>query len=147
MNINDAFPSNYLKASDLGDVQPVCTIDRVEIEPVGRDREMKPIVFFKSKQKGLVLNKTNSKKIAEIAGSPDTDDWPGVAVKLYATETEFGGETVECIRIKSAKPTTIRKSASTNGKASHATTSRPEPPPAVEREPGSDDVTADDIGF
>lgn len=106
MNINDAFPSNYLKASDLGDAQPVVTIDRVEIEPVGRDKEMKPIVFFQGKTKGLVLNKTNSKKIAEIATSPDTDDWAGVAVKLYATETEFGGETVECIRIKNPKGST-----------------------------------------
>lgn len=110
MNINDAFPSNYLKASDLGDAQPVVTIDRVELEPVGRDKEMKPIVYFTGKQKGLVLNKTNSKKIAEIATSPDTDDWAGVAVKLYATETEFAGETVECIRIKSAAPKGPRQS-------------------------------------
>lgn len=133
MNINDAFPSNYLKASDLGDVQPVVVIDRVEIEPVGRDKEMKPIVFFKGKQKGLVLNKTNSKKIAEIASSPDTDDWAGISVKLYATETEFGGETVECIRIKAAKPQAAPRRAAT--------------PPPAEREPGADDVTADDIGF
>lgn len=135
MNINDAFPSNYLKASDLGEVQPVCTIDRVEIEAVGRDKEMKPVLYFKGKQKGLVLNKTNSKKIAEISGSPDTDDWGGVAVKLYATETEFGGETVECIRIKAAKPVAAARRAA-----------QP-PPPPVEREPGSDDVAADDIGF
>ena len=130
MNINDAFPSNYLKASDLGDVQPVCAIDRVEIEPVGRDKEMKPIVYFKGKQKGLVLNKTNSKKIAEISGSPDTDDWGGVSVKLYATETEFGGETVECIRIKAAKPVAAARRAA-----------QPPPPPPA-REPGDDDAPA-----
>lgn len=136
MNINDAFPSNYLKASDLGDRQPVVTIDRVEIEPIGRDREMKPVLFFHGKQKGLVLNKTNSKKIAEIAGSPDTDDWAGVAVVIYATETEFGGETVECIRIKTTKP----KAAARNRPA-------PVTPPPTERQPGEDDVTADDIVF
>lgn len=102
MNINDAFPSNYLKASDLGEAQPVVTIERVEMEPVGRTKEMKPVVYFAGKQKGMVLNKTNSKKIAEIASSPDTDDWAGVAVKLYATEVDFQGETVEAIRIKSA---------------------------------------------
>ena len=103
MNINDAFPSHYLKASDLGDAQPVVTIDRVEIEAVGRDKEMKPVVYFQGKEKGIVLNKTNSKKIAQIASSPDTDDWRGVKVILYATETEFGGETVECIRVKQSK--------------------------------------------
>lgn len=103
MNINDAFPSHYLKASDLGDVQPVVTIDRVEIEAVGRDKEMKPVVYFIGKEKGIVLNKTNSKKIAQIASSPDTDDWRGVRVTLYVAETEYGGDTVDCIRIKSGK--------------------------------------------
>jgi hypothetical protein len=100
MNINDAFPSHYLKASDLGEAQPIVAIDRVEVEPVGRGKEMKPIVYFAGKQKGMVLNKTNSKKIAEIAGSPDTDDWSGVNIKLFATEVDFQGETVEAIRVK-----------------------------------------------
>lgn len=102
MNINDAFPSNYLKASDLGESQPVVTIDRVEVEPVGRGKEMKPVIYFAGKQKGMVLNKTNSKKIAEIAGSHDTDDWHGTQVKLFATEVDFQGETVEAIRVKAA---------------------------------------------
>jgi len=102
LNIDSAFPSKYLKASDLGENQPVVTIDRVEVEPIGRDREMKPVVYFKGKEKGVVLNKTNARKIAELAGSSDTDDWNGVQVRLYATETEFGGETFECIRIKAA---------------------------------------------
>ena len=108
MKISDAFPSNYLKASDLGDAQPVVKIAQVKSEAIGRDKELKPVVYFDGKSKGLVLNKTNAKKITEIAGSDDTDDWAGVSVKLYATETEFSGETVECIRIKApgakAKP-------------------------------------------
>lgn len=136
MNINDAFPSNYLKASDLGETQPVVTIDRVEVEPVGRGREMKPVIYFAGKQKGMVLNKTNSKKIAEIAGSPDTDDWHGVAVKLFATEVDFQGETVEAIRVKNPKANGARPA------------SRPvvPPPPPVEELP-SYDITDDDIPF
>lgn len=102
MNIDSAFPSNYLKASDLGDKSPVVTIDRIEVEPIGRDKEIKPVIYFQGKEKGLVLNKTNAKKIAELTGSKDTDDWAGCQVRIYATETEFGGETVECIRIKAA---------------------------------------------
>ena len=121
MNINSAFPSNYLKASDLGEAQPVVTIDRVTVEPVGRDKEMKPVVYFQGKTKGIVLNKTNSKKIAEIAESHETDDWAGVQIKLYATEVEFSGEQVEAIRIKAPKQTAKAK------------------PKPVEREPGEDD--------
>ena len=120
MNINSAFPSNYLKASDLGEAQPVVTIDRVTVEPVGRDKEMKPVVYFQGKTNGIVLNKTNSKKIAEIAGSHETEDWTGVQIKLYATEVEFSGEQVEAIRIKSPKQAKAK-------------------PKPVEREPGEDD--------
>jgi hypothetical protein len=99
-NINDAFPSNYLKASDLAGRQAVVTMDRVEFEPVGREREMKAVLYFVGKQKGMVLNKTNAKKITDITQSALTEEWPGHAIVLYPTETEFGGETVECIRIK-----------------------------------------------
>jgi hypothetical protein len=104
VNIDSAFPSNYLKASDLGDSSPVVTIDRMEIEPVGRNKEMKPVLYFEGKEKGLVLNKTNAVKIASLVGTKDTDEWAGQRVRLYATETEFGGESVECIRIKAAGP-------------------------------------------
>lgn len=133
MNINDAFPSNYLKASDLGEAQPVVTIDRVEVEPVGRGKEMKPVVYFAGKQKGMVLNKTNSKKIMEIAGSADTDDWHGVQVKLFATEVDFQGETVEAIRIKAPVAKAGRRV--------------PAPPPPVQEEPEFVAITDDEIPF
>ena len=108
MNIDSAFPSHYLKASDLGDKSSVVTIDRIEVEPIGRDKEMKPVLYFQGKDKGLVLNKTNAKKIAEVTGSKDTDDWAGCQIRIYATETEFAGESVECIRVKGAAAQTAK---------------------------------------
>lgn len=126
-NINDAFPSNYLKASDLKGAEPVVTIDHVAFEPVGRQREMKAVLYFAGKDKGLVLNKTNATKITQITGSPETDDWAGMRIKLYPTETEFAGESVECIRIKAA-PSNGRPAA-------------PPPPPP------SEPLTDDDIPF
>ena len=130
-NIHDAFPSNYLKASDLKGTQPVVVIDRVEFEPVGHQKEMKPILYFAGKEKGVVLNKTNSRKIAELAGSPETDDWQGFRVRLFSTHVEFQGESVEAIRIKAAPP----------ANAAAPPARRPAPAP-VEREPGDDDITA-----
>lgn len=107
-NINEAFPSKYLKASDLqGRTVPV-VIERVEFEPVGQSREMKPVVYFEGKEKGLVLNKTNSTKIVQIAGSTETDDWNGIRVAIYPTETSFQGDQVECVRIKSAQASSGR---------------------------------------
>jgi hypothetical protein len=128
MNIDSAFPSNYLKASDLGDKQPVVTIDRVEVEPIGRDREIKPVIYFQGKEKGLVLNKTNAKKIAELSGSKDTEDWAGCQVRIYATETEFGGETVECVRIKAV------------GSTKPAPAVKPKPEPAAVAEIADDEI-------
>jgi hypothetical protein len=51
----------------------------------------------------MVLNVTNAKKIAQIAGSAETEDWGGTTIAIYPTEVEFGGETVEAIRVKVAK--------------------------------------------
>lgn len=137
-NINDAFPSNYLKASDLQGHQAVVTIDRVEFEPVGRDREMKAVVYFIGKQKGLVLNKTNARKITEVTGSALTEEWHGLAIVLYQTEAEFGGETVECIRVKPVQKAKMQRM-----------TPAP-PPPKPEPEPERELVgalTDDDIPF
>ena len=131
-NIHDAFPSKYLRASDLGGESPVVTIDRVDFEPVGRAREMKGVVYFTGKTKGLVLNKTNATKIAEVVGSLETDDWPASRVQLYATEVEFQGDMVETIRCKA--PVNARKPAQ-----------KPTPvqPPPVEEPP----MDADEIPF
>ncbi len=102
-NIHDAFPSKYLRATDLAGGTPLVTIDRVDFEPVGRTREMKGVVYFVGKNKGLVLNKTNALKIEEIAGSAETDEWAGTKVQLYQTEVEFQGDTVETIRCRAPK--------------------------------------------
>lgn len=126
MNINSAFPSSYLKASDLNDSAVVVTIREVKVEQVGRDKDAKLVAYFQGKEKGLVLNKTNARKIAEITGSQDTDDWAGSQIMIYPTETEFAGDTVECIRVK--PPTQKRKPA-------------PAPEPAVP----AGDVAEDDI--
>jgi hypothetical protein len=103
VDIRNEFPSKYLKASDLGLNQPVVTIDRVERDKVGRGQDTKPVIYFSGKEKGLVLNKTNANKIIELTGSAVTEEWTGFRVILFATTTEFGGETVECIRVKAAK--------------------------------------------
>ena len=123
MDINKAFPSKFLKASDLGDAQPVVTIDHVSMEEVGKDKDSRPIVYFVGKDKGLVLNKTNANKIVTLLQSGVTEEWEGQKIRLYATETTFGGDTVECIRVKAASP---------NGKQRvvlEKTRAKPEPEP------------------
>lgn len=132
MNVNQAFPSRYLRPADVGDSEPVVTIDRVELEEVGRTKEVKPVCYFVGKSKGLILNRTNARKIEELVGSAETEDWPGHRVRLCVSAVEFGGETVDALRIKPA-------GASVPGPAAKSTARRA---PLV-----SEETTADDIPF
>lgn len=97
MNINNAFPSTYLKAADLQGRRANVTIENVQFEDIGGDE--KPVVYFQNKSRGMVLNKTNANMIAEIANSTETDEWPGVKICLYATKVDFQGRRVDAIRV------------------------------------------------
>src|SRR5688572_15517001 len=111
MNIETAFPSKYLRAADLnGAVVPV-TIDRPTQQQVGRDRELKPVLYFSGQTKGLVINKTNARKIAELTGEANTDDWAGHRVALFPMDVEFEGKTVPAIRVKAAPVQSTRPPA------------------------------------
>ncbi len=111
MNINEAFPSKYLKAGDLPDEgSQSFTIEKVSFEEIGlgRDKEKKPVIYFDEIHKGLVLNKTNARTIAKALDSEEFNQWTGKVVSLYRAEVEFQGEMVEAIRVKlksGGKPT------------------------------------------
>ena len=97
MNIDQAFPSKWLRASDLLGREAIVAIDRVAMTEL--DDDTKPVVYFSGKQKGLVLNKTNGNAIKHLYG-PDTDNWTGKHVVLFATTVEFRGDLVDAIRVK-----------------------------------------------
>lgn len=101
MNINAAFPSTYLKASDLQGRRVTIGIDRVAIEDVGG--EHKPVLYFLGRDRGLVLNKTNGSIIAEMYG-PETDDWHGRSITLYPARVEYQGKIVDAIRVHLVAP-------------------------------------------
>lgn len=97
MDINAAFPSTYLKAADLQGRNVPVIIEYVEMEDIGGDH--KPVIHFKGKERGLVLNKTNASTIAQMHGS-DTDGWAGKSITLFASQTDFQGRSVPCIRVR-----------------------------------------------
>lgn len=102
MNINNEFPSKWLKADDLGGKEVKVTIEGVNREEVGSNNDTKPVVYFKGHDKGVVLNKTNAQNIADTYG-PETDGWTGKDVILFTTWVDFQGKSVEAIRIRPAK--------------------------------------------
>lgn len=102
MDINSAFPSDWLKATDLQGRPVRLIITEVVTEKVGDD--YRPIVHFQKTKKGLVLNKTNSNSIAEVYGT-ETDNWTGCIIELYPDKTDYQGKRVDCIRIRVPRET------------------------------------------
>lgn len=97
MKISDEFPSAYLKASDLGGREVRLTMANVEREKIGTDT--KPILYFKGKEKGLVLNKTNAYAIGDAYGE-DTEDWYDQPIILFSIKTEYQGKIVDGLRCR-----------------------------------------------
>lgn len=104
MNINEAFPSNYIKASDLQGRSAPVVISHVVMEQLGDDN--KAVLYFFKKRKGMVLNKTNANSIASMYGE-DTDGWEGKEITLYSAEVDFQGRMVEAIRIRAPGDMTV----------------------------------------
>ena len=113
MNLNDAFPSKYLKAGDLPEEgSQTVTIEKIGLEEVGRDKQTKPVIYFEELDRGLVCNKTNARTIARALGSEDFDDWIGRKIALYRADVDFQGEMVEAIRVRLPKaPAPLRKAS------------------------------------
>jgi hypothetical protein len=112
MNINETFPSKWIKAADLQGKAHLVKMNYVKLEEIGEDR--KPVLYFIGKERGLVLNKTNANVIAMMYG-PDTENWGGGEIEIYPTETDFQGKRVSAIRVK--MPT--RQIAPQNGQPDH----------------------------
>ena len=115
-NINDMFPSKYLKASDVGDTDLALTIVAVDEETIGQgsDADIKSVVYFSETPKGMVLNKTNAKAIASLYGD-ESDDWAGTQIRLYATEVDFKGEQMLALRVRLRAPQPARQRTAVTG--------------------------------
>lgn len=125
-DINDVFPSKHLKAADLKGQTVRVTIDRYEFEMLGQgaQAQRKPVLYFRGKDKGLVLNKTNANNIALMHG-PELDDWAGCDIEMFPTMTDFQGKSVEAIRCKP-----VRAVTSTPQKRQQAVVDDRNPPPS-----------------
>lgn len=53
--------------------------------------------------KPLILNATNGKTIAKLYG-PFVQDWEEKQITMFASTTKFGGDIVECVRIRPVAP-------------------------------------------
>lgn len=138
----------HLYAFDLDGRDVTLQIEKVfagEVQGEKGRKSKKPIIKFVGKDKKLAVNKTNGKTIAALYGK-ETEQWVGQGLTLYPTTTDFGGETVECIRIRPVKPE--RKAPANGGgktspRASNGPQQTAKPPPAADTPPISEEEAAE----
>lgn len=84
--------SDYLKADDIGRSRPRVTVGEVHLKEFTESdgaTKQKLVLMFKGKDKGMVLNITNTKRMAESYGK-DSDAWIGKEIELYSEDTPMG---------------------------------------------------------
>jgi hypothetical protein len=106
MLISQAFPSEFLKAEDLQGHEVRCIMNHVEMRDVGDD--YKPVLYFQGKEKGLVLNITNSNTLAAIYGD-DTEEWRDKEIMLFVERVDFKGKKVPALRVRAPQPRDIER--------------------------------------
>lgn len=107
MRRENVFPSTYYNSKVLLSSGPVLlTIDFAAIEPVGQgaDKQDKLVLHFKEpNSRLLVVTPTKYDAISLIAGSDDTDGWPGTQMVLEAGKVPFQGKLVDSIGIRAPR--------------------------------------------
>jgi hypothetical protein len=97
--INPNFIGAYALPNGQDLTVTISYVQREHITVEGGKKEECSVAYL-VEQKPMILNVTNSKTIAKLYG-PYVEDWAGKQVTLYASTTKMGGETVECLRIRS----------------------------------------------
>ncbi|WP_299591673.1 hypothetical protein [uncultured Microbulbifer sp.] len=102
MDISQAFKSSFAKAADFP-VPVRVSVLQVEMEPVGRDQQLKPVGTFRRLDTGesirVTINQTNGQRLAGAFGH-DTDHWVNRQVEISARPTTYRGQPVQGIHME-----------------------------------------------
>lgn len=107
LDVRSMYDKEFLYAFDLQGRDQTVVIAKVaqgKIVGTGGKSSKKPVLYFRGKEKGLGLCITNARTIAAIYGGFEVSKWIGKAITLFPTTTQFGPNTVDCIRIRPTKP-------------------------------------------
>ena len=129
MNVNDLYPSKYVKSDDLGNQRLTLQVAAIKLEEVAENEPNKPVMYFNGKEKGMVLNKTNTLLCANCWGD-ETDTWKDRWLDLFVEPKMFNGKVVSGL-------TVAPKLANSN--------TAPEQPPVPNAAPASTQALPADI--
>ena len=106
-NFKKCFSKEYLTAADI--LEPIdVVIKHVTIEEMPTDGGMRPVLYFKGLEQGLVCNHTNADTLAELAGSDMTEDLIGQHITLYTETTRYAGKSCLGIRLRGTRPSAVK---------------------------------------
>jgi hypothetical protein len=104
--MRDALPGRYLTGDDL-DGEVTVTIERVVLEPFRDPRTRletrKPVMYFLRAKRGLIVNRTNWRAIAELYGD-ESDNWAGKRITLISTMVDAYGKQTRAVRVRPVRP-------------------------------------------
>jgi hypothetical protein len=129
--IDDMVESKYTKKEDVGE-GTVVTFTGYTKSNVAMDDEpqrIRIVASFLELKKPVVLNRTNLKKMAKLAGTIVIDDWIGKRFVLFNDETvTYAGEEIGGIRVRAATAPKAVVSKVTAAKVAARTSKAPPPP-------------------
>lgn len=100
--INPLYLGAYCVPKDL--TVKITSVVREIVKGEGGKSEECTILHLEG-TKPMILNRTNAKTITKLYGTPYIEEWVGRLITIFPTTTKVAGETVECLRIRSVKPT------------------------------------------
>lgn len=103
------FPKDFVCAEELDGKDMNLTIESInkeELQVKRGPKKKKPVLTFKEKNPKndnkpykLVLNVTNANSICVMHGNK-AELWTGKRITIFPTQTQFGSETVACVRVR-----------------------------------------------
>ena len=105
--INPDYLGAYSLESGKDMVLTIGSVKREMITGAGGKKEECPVCHWQEDQKPMILNVTNMKTIAKMYG-PYIEKWSGKRIQIYASTTKFGGDVVECLRIRKDPPEDVK---------------------------------------
>jgi len=106
MRMRDALPGRYLSGDDL-DGEVIVTIDRIVMEsfrdPRTRQESRKPVMYFQRAKRGLIINRTNWRTVADLYGD-ESDNWVGKRIALVSMMVDAYGKQTKAVRVRPTRP-------------------------------------------
>ena len=115
MEIDDLYPSKYLRGSDLQGHAVTVKIEKVTLERFydqqSRSEIEKLVIYLVGKKKALIAGKSLAYEIAGVCGSKNTDAWSGQEFILFTERKLVYGREMDILRARA----TVAENAAETG--------------------------------